>query len=71
MGKKTLAIGVLSVFLFSFSSQQAVYICKGKSSTRYHKSNKCRGLSNCSTGVYKVSAGEAKKLGRTACKIEY
>lgn len=71
MGKKTLIVGLLSVFLLSFSSQQAVYVCKGKSSARYHKSNRCRGLNNCSTSIYKVSVAEAKRLGRTPCKIEY
>lgn len=71
MAKKSFLIGLLSVFLFSFSSQQEVYICKGKSSKKYHKSSKCRGLSNCSTSIYKVSLNEAKNAGRTACKIEY
>lgn len=48
-----------------------VFICKGPSSKVYHKSDRCRGLSNCSTEISKVTTDEAKKLGRRACKIEF
>ncbi len=48
-----------------------VYICNGPSSKVYHKSDRCKGLSRCSTEVSKVTIEEAKKLGRRACKIEY
>ena len=48
-----------------------VYICEGKYSKVYHKSNDCRGLSNCSTKIYKVTLEEAVKMGRRPCKIEY
>lgn len=47
-----------------------VYICKGKSSKRYHYDKYCRGLSNCSTKTYEVSLSEAKELGRTLCGWE-
>ena len=48
-----------------------VFVCKGPSSKVYHKSDRCRGLSNCSTEISKVTTDEAKKLGRRACKIEF
>ena len=48
-----------------------VYICEGPYSKVYHKSDKCRGLSNCSTKIYKVTLEEARKMGRRPCKIEY
>lgn len=48
-----------------------VYICEGPYSKVYHKSATCRGLSNCSTRIYKVTLEEAQKLGRRPCKIEY
>lgn len=48
-----------------------VYICEGPYSKVYHKSNVCRGLSNCSTKIYKVTLAEAEKMGRRPCKIEY
>lgn len=47
-----------------------VYICKGKYSKRYHYDKSCRGLSNCSTNIYKVDLNEAKRLGRTLCGWE-
>ncbi|WP_442844998.1 hypothetical protein [Leeuwenhoekiella sp. H156] len=47
-----------------------VYICKGKSSKKYHFKKNCRGLSNCSTDVSEVSLEEAKKLGRGLCGWE-
>ena len=48
-----------------------VFICKGPSSKVYHKSDRCRGLSNCSTEISRVTIEGAKKLGRRACKIEF
>lgn len=52
-------------------TQNKVFICKGPSSTVYHRSISCKGLSRCSTQVYGVSITEAKQLGRRACRIEY
>ena len=48
-----------------------VYICEGRYSKVYHKSATCKGLSNCSTKIYKVTLDEAVKMGRRPCKIEY
>jgi hypothetical protein len=50
---------------------QYVYLCEGPKSTVYHASNICRGLSRCSTKIYKVTLAEAIKMGRRPCKIEY
>jgi hypothetical protein len=48
-----------------------VYICQGPYSKVYHKSQDCRGLSNCSTKILKVTIEEAVKMGRRPCKIEF
>jgi hypothetical protein len=48
-----------------------VYLCEGRYSKVYHKSETCRGLSNCSTRIHKVTLEEAQRLGRRPCKIEY
>jgi hypothetical protein len=48
-----------------------VYLCEGPYSKVYHASPECRGLSNCSTKIYKVTLEEAVKMGRRPCKIEY
>jgi hypothetical protein len=48
-----------------------VYICKGPKSLVYHRSEDCRGLSHCSTQIYKVTLADAVRMGRRPCKIEY
>jgi nitrogenase subunit NifH len=53
------------------AKSEYVYICQGRYSKVYHKSPTCRGLSNCSTKIYKVTLEEAKKMGRRPCKLEY
>ena len=69
---KLFLFGLLISFLVSFSSiVNQVFIGKGPSSKVYHKSDRCKGLSKCSTEIYNVSIEEAKKLGRRACKIEF
>lgn len=71
VAKLGLSIFLMS-FLVSFSTiGDQVFICKGPSSKVYHKSDRCKGLSKCSTEIYNVSLEEAKKLGRRACKIEF
>ncbi len=48
-----------------------VYISKGPDSKRYHYKQNCRGLTNCSTPIYKVTLKEAKdKYKRTLCGFE-
>ena len=51
-------------------TETKVYICKGKSSKKYHLKKNCRGLSNCSTKTYEVTLKEAKELKRTLCGWE-
>ncbi len=46
-----------------------VYICTGKSATKYHARTNCRGLNNCSGEIKAVSREQAIKMNRTACKI--
>lgn len=52
------------------TTETNVYICKGKGSKRYHYTKTCRGLSRCSTKVYKVTLKKAKELKRTLCGWE-
>lgn len=62
---------ILIAILATYTSLSAskfesyVYICKGKSSKKYHYSPNCRGLSNCSTDTYKVSLSKARQINRT------
>ncbi|WP_215957817.1 MULTISPECIES: hypothetical protein [Cellulophaga] len=65
---------LLVLFFSSFSMPlnegTNVYICKGKSSKKYHYKKACRGLSNCSTKTYQVPLTEAREMGRTLCGWE-
>jgi hypothetical protein len=63
---------LLLAFIFSghTSHDSYVYICKGPKSTKYHYTKTCRGLTNCSTDIYKVTMAEAKKLNRGLCGWE-
>lgn len=51
--------------------EDSVFLCNGGSSKVYHKRPDCRGLSNCSTQIEKVSLSTAIGKGRRACRIEY
>lgn len=61
----------ISIMFVSFNQQSSVFICKGPSSKVYHRSSRCKGLSNCSTSVYQINLDDAKRMGRRACRIEY
>ena len=51
--------------------EESVFLCNGGSSKVYHKRPDCRGLSNCSTQIEKVSLSTAIGKGRRACRIEF
>lgn len=56
----------------SNNKETYVYLCMGKKSKRYHKTDKCKGLSRCSTQIKVVTLQDAvKKYKRTPCKKCY
>ncbi|NDV46142.1 hypothetical protein D0T49_03685 [Paludibacter sp. 221] len=81
--KKQLLLISFTLFLASFSlngtenkiksstQETKVTICTGNSATKYHKTNKCRGLNACKGEKKTVTMKEAEKWGRTKCKICY
>jgi hypothetical protein len=71
MKKITIATIITLMFTSFTLVESMVYVCKGASSKVYHKTENCKGLSHCSTQIYKVTEDEAKKMGRRQCKIEY
>lgn len=83
MKKRLLLIGatIATLALSSFTIYESVkaednqdnvvYVCTGNKSKRYHKTDKCKGLSACSGSIKKVSVNEAKRMNRTPCKICY
>jgi len=50
--------------------ESKVYVCHSKSATRYHYSKTCRGLSNCTYRIIKITEKEAKAAGKTLCGWE-
>jgi hypothetical protein len=69
-----LFLGIINFeFVNSLKShlEEYVYLCNGGSSKVYHKRPDCRGLSNCSTQIEKVTVSLAIGKGRRACRIEY
>jgi len=68
--KKILLIFIAFLFISANSYEKDVFICKGPSSKKFHLKSNCRGLSNCSTKIYKVNITEAKRIGRTLCGFE-
>ena len=70
--KKLITLTLITLVFSSFTMFQSdVYICKGPSSKVFHKTESCKGLTKCSTQIYKVTEDEAKKMGRRQCKIEF
>ncbi|MFI5161221.1 MAG: hypothetical protein ACHQHN_08080 [Sphingobacteriales bacterium] len=47
-----------------------VYICDSRGAKRYHLTANCRGLSNCSHRIIRMTMDEAKKRGKTLCGWE-
>jgi len=69
--KKLTALALIFILFTSFVGiETKVFICKGKSSKKYHLKKDCRGLSNCSTEIFEVSLSKAKELKRTLCGWE-
>ena len=48
-----------------------VYVCMGKSATKYHSYKECRGLGNCKSTIAKMPEADAQKMGRTRCNLCY
>ena len=72
--KKQIII-ILSSFLLLTAQQPKptyVYICTGSKSVCYHKTDKCKGLKNCSGKIKKITEKEAvDTYKRRKCKVCY
>lgn len=69
--KRLFAVIALFMAINISAGDSYVYICTGPQSKKYHKTDKCRGLNKCSGTIKKITLEEAKKIGRTPCKICY
>ncbi|TSJ35887.1 hypothetical protein FO440_23485 [Mucilaginibacter corticis] len=47
-----------------------VYICDSPGGKKYHLSQNCKGLHNCSHKIVKLTLEQAKKRGKTLCRYE-
>lgn len=53
---------------FGDDDGEYVYICTGPYSKKYHKTDNCQWLDNCSEDIERVTVEEAEVMGRTPCK---
>lgn len=71
MKKLFLAFIAMGAMLFSMEasaqSSNTVYVCTGKYSVKYHKTNTCSGLSACTSDIVSTTVAAAKKNGKEEC----
>jgi len=65
-----LLLVMLVVFSVARCTPTIVYVCDSPNATRYHLKQNCRGLSNCSHRIIKMTLEEAVKSHKTLCKWE-
>ena len=63
---------LFAVLLFNsvLCTPTTVYICDSPNATRYHLTENCRGLRNCSRRIISVTLEKAKSMNLTLCKWE-
>lgn len=47
----------------------SVFVCMGKSAVRFHSTDSCPGLTNCSKGITLVTRGDAEAKKKDFCHI--
>lgn len=65
-----LLLALLLVFSTVRCTPTTVYVCDSPDATRYHLNEHCRGLSNCSHRIIKMTLEEAIKSHKTLCHWE-
>lgn len=63
---------LLAVLLFNGArcAPTTVYICDSQNAIRYHLTQNCKGLKNCSHRIVRVTLEKAKGMNLTLCKWE-
>jgi hypothetical protein len=51
------------------NTKEKVWVCDTKTSTSYHSDKECSGIKKCSGTVKSMTAKEAEKDGKKACKM--
>ncbi|MBC8644266.1 hypothetical protein [Flavobacterium lindanitolerans] len=52
------------------SKRKEVYICNSPNGKRFHYTESCEGLQNCTYKIEKITLREAQKAGKTRCGYE-
>ena len=64
---------VMQCFLIGLFSSgaagQTVFVCKGRYAPAFHCSRACEGLRACRDDIVRVSAAQARALGRAQCSL--
>jgi dissimilatory sulfite reductase (desulfoviridin) alpha/beta subunit len=75
--KRLTVLGAFALAAILFSScetttgsSSTVYLCTGGSSTKYHYTSSCQGLSNCGSAIISTTISDAQSQGRTLCGFE-
>ena len=69
--KKFLLTTSIFIFLTAFQTKEKeVFICKSKSSEKYHLKKDCSGIKRCKSKIKKITKKKAANVGRIFCKIE-
>lgn len=53
---------VILLFSFSTNNDKEVYICISKTATKYHLAGNCKGLSECTHTIKKVTLKKANEI---------
>ena len=53
--------------IYSVSDSDTVYICTGKASKRFHASDSCEGIMQCTKKIITLTRADAEKRHRTFC----
>lgn len=63
---------LLAILLFNGvrCTPTTVYICDSPNAIRYHLTQNCKGLRNCSHRIVTVALDKAKSMNLTLCKWE-
>ena len=53
--------------IYTVSDSDTVFICTGKASKRFHSSDSCEGIMQCTKKILSMTRAEAEKRHRTFC----
>ena len=67
---KTITLLFLLLIGEYIQGSAVVYMCDSPHAKRYHLRDDCAGLHSCTHHIVKISLDDAKKSGKTLCRLE-